>query len=148
MNDQTKYRLNKITKIENYLIEEINQRKTCNKTLSKHVAAFDYIDKVLIVLSALTGGVCIIFSVSVVGAPVGIAGASYTLIFSLTTGIIKKLLSITRKTKKKHDKIFMLAKDKINSIEILVLQALIGMEISRREFDTILKERDKYEKIK
>ena len=112
------------------------------------LAAFDYIDKVLIVLSALTGGVCIIFSVSVVGAPVGIAGASYTLIFSLTTGIIKKLLSITRKTKKKHDKIFMLAKDKINSIEILVSQALIDMEISREEFDTILKERDKFEKMK
>ena len=148
MNDQTKYRLNKITKIENYLIEEINQRKTCNKTLSKYVAAFDYIDKVLIVLSALTGGVCIIFSVSVVGAPVGIAGASYTLIFSLTTGIIKKLLSITRNKKKKHDKIFMLAKDKINSIEILVSQALIDMEISREEFDTILKERDKFEKMK
>ena len=54
------------------------------------LAAFDYIDKALIVLSALTGGVCIIFSVSVVGAPVGIVGASYTLIFSLTTEINNK----------------------------------------------------------
>ena len=61
--------------------------------------SFDYIDKVLLILSATSGGVCIISSVSVVGAPAGIAGASFTLIFSLTTGIIKKLLSIARNKK-------------------------------------------------
>ena len=56
---------------------------------------------------------------SAVGAPVGIAGASFILIFSLTTGIIKKLLSITKNKKEKHDKILMLAKSKLNSIETL-----------------------------
>ena len=61
LTDQTKYRLNEITEIENYFIEEISQRKTCSKKISKYVAAFDYIDKVLIVLSATSGGVCIIF---------------------------------------------------------------------------------------
>ena len=60
---------------------------------------FDYIDKILLVLSATSGGVCVISSVSVVGAPAGIAGASFTLIFSLTTGISKKLLCITRNKK-------------------------------------------------
>ena len=89
LSEQTKFRLDEISKIENYFIEEINQRKSCSKKLSKYVAAFDYIDKILIVLSATSGGVCIISSVSVVGEPVGIAGASCTLIFSLTTGIIK-----------------------------------------------------------
>ena len=69
----------------------------------------------LIVLSATTGGVSIISFTSVVGAPVGIASASFTLIFSLTTGMVKKLLSITRNKKKKHDKILMLAKSKLNS---------------------------------
>ena len=146
LNDQTKYRLNEITKIENYFIKEINQTKKCNKKLSKYVAAFDYI----VVLSALSGPVCIISSVNAVGAPVGIAGVSFTLIFSLTfsLGIIKKLLRITRNKKKKHDKIFMLAKNKLNRIEILVSQALIDMEISHEEFNTFLKERDKYEKMK
>ena len=67
--------------------------------------------------------------------------------FSLTTGIIKKTLRITRNKKKKHDKIFMVAKNKLNSIETLVSQALIGMEISHKEFITILKEKDKYEKM-
>ena len=74
---------------------------------------------------------------SIVRAPVGIASVSFTLIFSLTTGIIKKLLSITRNKKKKHDKILMLAKSKLNSIETLVSQALIDMETSHKEFIAI-----------
>ena len=94
LTDQTKFRLNEITKIENFFNSEINQRKSCNKKLNKYVAAFDFIDKVLNVLSATSDGVCIVSSVSVVWEPVGIAGASFTLIFSLTTGIIKKLLNI------------------------------------------------------
>ena len=57
--DQTKYRLNEITKIENYFIEEIIQRKSCIKKLSKCVTTFDYIDKILIVLSATSGGASI-----------------------------------------------------------------------------------------
>ena len=116
--------------------------------LSKYVAAFDYIDKILIVLSATTGGVSICSFTSVVGAPVGIASANFTLIFSPTTGIIKKLLSTTRIKKKKHDKIFVLAKSKLNSIETLISQALIDMEISHEEFVAIFKEKDKYEKMK
>ena len=148
LTNQTKFRLDEISKIENYFIEEINQRKSCSKKLSKYVAAFDYIDKILIVLSATTGGVSIISFTSVIGAPVGIVSASFTLIFSLTTGIVKKLLSITRNTKKKHHKILLLAKSKLNSIDTLISQALIDMEISHEEFIAIIKEKDKYEKMK
>ena len=147
LTDQTKIRLNEITEIENYFHEEINQRKSCSKKLNKYVTTFDYIDKILIVLSATSSGVSIISFTSIIGAPVGIASASFTLIFSLTTGIIKKLLSITRNKKKKHDKILMLAKSKLNSIETLVSQALIDVEISH-EFITILKEKVKYKKMK
>ena len=86
-------------------------------------------------------------SVSIVGAPVGIASASFTLIFPLTTRIIKKLLSITRKKTKKHDKILMLAKSKLDSIETLVSQALIDMEISHKEFNAIVREKQKCERI-
>ena len=141
LTDQTKYRLNEITKIENYFNQEINQRKTCKKKLSKYVAAFDYIDKILNVLSVTSGEICIISSVGVVGAPVGIVGASFTLIFFLTTGIIKKLLHITRNKKKKHDKILILAESKLNNIETLVSQALIDMEISQDKYNTIMKEK-------
>ena len=88
LTNQTKFRLDEISKAENHLIEEINQRKSCSKKLSKYVAAFDYIDKILIVLSAATGGVSITSFTSIVGVPVGIASASRTLVFSLITGIV------------------------------------------------------------
>ena len=135
LTEETKFRLDKIGKIENYFHEEINQRKSCSKKLSKYVAAFDYIDKILIVLSATTGGVSICSFTSVVGAPVGIASPSFTLISSLTTGIVKTLLSTTRNKKKKHDKSFMLVKSKLSSIETLISQVLIDMEISHEEFE-------------
>ena len=148
LTEETKFQLNKIGKIENYFHEEINQRKLCSKKVNKYVTVFDYTDKVLIVLSATTRGVSIISFTSVVGAPVGIASASFTLIFALTIGIIKKLLGTTRNKKRKHDKTFMLAKSKLNSIETLISQALNDIEISHEEFVTILKEKDKYEKMK
>ena len=147
LTNQAKFRLNETCKIENYFNSEINQRKLCSKKLSKYVTAFDYIDKILIVLSATTGAVCIVFRATVVDASVGIANAAFTIVFSLATGIIKKLLSTTKNKKKKHDKIPVLAKNKLNSIEILVPQALIDMEISYEELIMILKEKDKYEKM-
>ena len=133
LSEQTKFRLSQTIRIEDYSHQEINQRKSCSKKLSKYVTAFDYVDKILIVESAT----------SVVRAPVGIGSASFTLIFSLTTGITKKLLSITRNKKKKHDQILMLAKCKLNSIEALVSQALINMEISHEEFNAIIREKEK-----
>ena len=98
----SKIRLSKIIGIENYFYQEINQRKSCSKKLNKYVTAFDYIGKILIVLSATSSGVLIISFTSIVDAPVGIASASLTLFFSLTTGIVKKLLNITRKKKRKN----------------------------------------------
>ena len=102
LSEQTKLRLSEIIGIENYFYQEIDQRKSCSKKLNKYVTAFDYIDKNLIVLSVTTSGVSIISFTNIVGAPVGIACASFTLIFSLTTGIVKKLLNIRNKVKK-HD---------------------------------------------
>ena len=119
-----------------------------DKYIGKYIAAFDYIDKILIVLNATTEGVSIISFTTIFSAPVVIASASFTLIFSLSTGIIKKLLNITRKKKKKHDKILMLAKNKVNDIDTLISQALIDVDISHEEFVTILKEKDRYEMMK
>ena len=113
---QINFRLSEIIGIEKYFHQEINQRKLCSKKLSKYVTAFDYIDKILIVLSATSSGVSIISFTSIIGAPVGIASASFTLIFSLTTGIVKKLLSITRKKRKSMIK--FLCWLKVNSIAL------------------------------
>ena len=93
LSEQTKIRLDEISKIENCFIEEINQRKSDSKKLNKCVTTFDYIDKILIV------SICLF--TSIVGASVGIASAIFTLILSLSTGITKKFLNITRKKKEK-----------------------------------------------
>ena len=108
LSEQTKFRLDEISKIENYFIEEINQRKSCNKKLSKYITAFDYIDKI--------GGVSIISFTTIVGAPVGTASSSFTLIFSLRTLIIETLLNITRKKIKIKSMIKFLWWLKVNSI--------------------------------
>ena len=111
LSNQTKFRLNEISNIKNYLNHEIKQRELNSKTLSKYVATFDYIDKILIILSATCGGVSIISFTAVAGAPVGMVSASFTLIFSTTTGIIKKLLNTTRnKTKKNITRFLFLLK--------------------------------------
>ena len=148
LSEQTKFRLVEISKIESYFHEEINQRKSCSKKVSKYAAVFGYIDQTLIVLSTTSGGVSIISFTSIVGTPVGIASASLTLYFSLTTGITKKLLNITRKKTKKHDKILMLVKSNLNSVETIIPKELIDMDVSHKECITILKEKDKYEKMK
>ena len=119
-----------------------------SKKLSKCIAALDYIDRTLIVLSEKGGGVSIISFTSIVGVSVGIASANFNLAFSLTTGIIKKMLDITRNKKKKHNKIVMLAKSKLSSIENLISQALIDFEISHEEFKTIVNEKERHEKMK
>ena len=77
-------------------IRSIKENHTVKK-LNKYVTTFDYIDKILIVLSAITGAISIISFTTTIGAPVRIASASFTLIFSIATGIIKKLLSTTIK---------------------------------------------------
>ena len=96
LSEQTKLRLSEIVGIENYLHQKINQRKSCSRKLNKYVTAFDYIDKIFIVLSSTSSRVSIISFTSIVGVPVGITNASLTLIFSLTTGIVTKLLNIIR----------------------------------------------------
>ena len=112
------------------------------KKMNKYVTIFNYINKILVVLSATTGGVSIISFSSVIGAPTGIASAGFTLIFSLATRIVKKLLDITRNKKKKHDKILMFSISKLNIICKLISQALIDMDIRHEEFIKILKEKD------
>ena len=148
LSDQTKFRLYEMKKIENCFINDINQQKIYSTKLGKYVTIFDYIDKILIVLSATTSGVSIISFPSTIDKSVAIVSSSFTLIFSLTTGIVKKLLSITSNKKKKHDHLLMLAKSKFNSVETLISQALSDLDISHEEFVTILKKKDRYEKMK
>ena len=116
LSDQTKFRLYEIKKLKIILSMRLMKQNYAAKKLNKYVTIFNYINKILVVLSATTGGVSIISFSSVIGAPTGIASAGFTLIFSLATRIVKKLLDVTRNKKKKHDKILMFSKSKFNSI--------------------------------
>ena len=145
--DLTKYRLDEINNIKEYFNTEIKERKDIIKKISKYIVAFDYADKVFITLFASFGTLSIASFATVVGIPAGIAGASLTLIFTVTTCVVKTLLNITRKKKKKHNKIITLARSKLNIIENLISQVLIDFEITHEEFSNIIYEKNNYEQI-
>ena len=140
--------MNKISEIEDYFIAEIKERELMSKKLSKYISFFEYFDKSLIVLSVTSGGVSIASFATVVGAPIGIICASLSLAFSLCTGLVKKLLKATRNKKKKHNKIVMLARSKLNSIESKISEALINNQISHEDFITIINEERNYRELK
>ena len=143
-----KYRLDEINKTRDYFNNEINERKDIIKKLNKYVVSFDYLDKIFIALSASFGTLSIASYASVVDTPAGIAGSSLTLIFTIGIGISKSLLKLTKKRKKKHNKIIALAKNKLNTIDKLLSSALNDSEISREEFTNIINEANTYENIK
>ena len=144
ISNDRQFRLNKINEIKDYFIAEIRDRELMSKNLSKYIASFDYLDKSLIVLSVITGSISIAPFATVIGAPVGIMSASCSLAFSITTGFVKKFLKTTRNKKKKHNKIVMLARSKLNSVESKISEALINNEICHEDFMTILNEEKKY----
>ena len=146
-NDQ-QFRLNKTNEIKDYFIAEIRERELMSKNLSKYIASFEYFDKSLIVLSVATGSISIASFATVIGAPVGMMSASCSLAFSITTGFVKKFLKTTRNKKKKHNKIVMLARSKLNSIESKISKALMDNEISHEDFETIINEEKKYRELK
>ena len=148
LTDVNNYRLNQIGKIKDYFNNEINERNDIIKKLNKYIVSFDYLDKIFITLSASFGTLRIASHVTIVGIPVGITGASLTLIFTIGTGISKSLLKITRKRKKKHKKIIAIAKSKLNTIETLLSSALNDSKISHEEFSNIITEKYIYENIK
>ena len=94
------YRLDEINKIKDYFNNEINERKDIIKKLNKYMVSFGYLDKIFIALSASFGTLSIASHATVIGIPVGIAGASLTLIFTISTGVNKSLLQVTKKRKR------------------------------------------------
>ena len=115
--------------------------------LRKYIVSLDYLDKYLIVLSATSHGISIASFVTVIGTLVGIASASFA--FSIIIkGIIKKLLKTTRNKKKKHNKVVILVRSKLNSIESKISEVLINNEISHEDFTTIINQEKNYRELK
>ena len=147
LTDVNKYRLDEINKKRDYFNNEIKERKDIIKKLNKYLVSFDYLDKIFITLSASFRTLSIASYASVVGIPVGITGASLTLVFTIGMGISKSLLKLIKKRKKKHNKVNVLAKNKLKTIDTLLSNALNDSEISHEEFSSIITEVNIYENI-
>ena len=147
-NDQ-QFRLNKINEIKDHFIMDNKERELMKKRHSKYIASFDYFDKSLIVLLVATGIIFMASFTTVIGAPVGIMSASCSLKFSVTTGFLKKILKTIRNKNKKHNKVVMLFRSKLNSMESKISAALINNAISHEDFMTWrLNEEKKYRELK
>ena len=129
LSNQQQFGLNKTNEIKGYLAAEIKERVLMSTRLSKYIAS---------IRSFAT----------VIGAPAGMVSASFILAFSISAGIIKELLKTIRNKKKKQNKIVILARSKLNSIESKITEALINNEISHENFMAIINEEKKYQELK
>ena len=142
ISNEQQFRLNKINEIKDYFLAEIRERELISKNISKYIASLDYFDKSLNVLSILSGSISISIAsfASVIGAPAGIIGASCGFTFSIASGFVKMFLKTIRNKKTKHNKIVMLARRKLNSIESKISKTLMDNEISHEDFEAIINE--------
>ena len=138
---KTNYRLIEANRTKNYFESEIREQGEMIRRLRKYITGLDCADKIL------TGFLAILFEVNIFSHVKdkkisGLVTSIFSLI-SLCIGKIKKLLYETQKRKNKHNKIFYMAKNKADSVEILISQAIIDLDISHEEFKTIINEKKK-----
>ena len=131
-NVDQEFRLKNIDETRNYLIEEINRNELMSKKHKKVCITLNYIEHFLILASTITGCISISAFASLLGIPIGNMSSAIGLKICEIAAGIKKYESIIKK--KKHDKIVLLAKSKLNSIEVLISKALINSVISHDEF--------------
>ena len=137
------FRLKNIDETRNYFLEEIKQTELMSRKHKKVCTTLNYIEHFLILASTITGCILISAFTSLLGIPIGITSSAIGLKICAITARIKKYKSIIKKKKKKHDKIVLLAKSKLNSIEVLISKDLIDSVISHDEFvlaNNVLKE--------
>ena len=133
-NISPEFRLKNKDETRKYLIEEINRNELMSKKHKKVCTTLNYIEHFLILGSTITGCVSISSFVSLVAIPIGIKSSAIGLKICAITAGIKKYKPIIEKKKKKHDKIVLLAKSKLNSIEVLISKAFIDSVICHDEF--------------
>ena len=148
ISNEQQFRLNKINEIKDYFLAEIRERELISKNISKYIASLDYFDNSLNVLSILSASISIASFATFIGAPVGIIEGSCGLTFSITSGFVKKFFKKIRNKKKKHNKIVMLARSKLKSIQSNISKGLMDNEISHEDFETIINAEKKYRELK
>ena len=96
LTDINNYRSNEINKVKDYFNDEINERKNVIKNLNEYIVTLDYLNKIFITLSASFGTLSVTVHATVLGIPLG----TLTLLFTISTGINKSLLQLTKKREK------------------------------------------------
>ena len=130
-NISQEFRLKNVDETRNYFLEEIKQNELMSKKHKKVCTTLNYIEHFLILASTITGCVSISAFASLIN---GIYEFCSWIKICAATSEIKKYKSIIKKKKKKHDKIVLLAKSTLNSIEVLIFKASINSVISHDEF--------------
>ena len=148
LSNEQQFRLNKINEIKDYFVAQINERELMSERLTKYIVSFDYFDKSLIVWSVATSSISVASFTTIIGEPIGMMSASCSLAFSITTGFVKRFLKTTGNKNKKHNKIVMLARSKLNSIESKIYEPLKKNEIIHEGFMTIMSEEKKISRTK
>ena len=127
------FRLKKIDETRNY----INQNDLTSEKHKKTCKYFNYIEHLLILGSTVTGCASISAFALLVSVPVGITSSAVGLEICAITAGIKKYKSIIKEKKKKHDKIVLLGKTKLNTLEVPISKTLIDSYISHDEFASV-----------
>ena len=129
-NMSQKFKFENINETRNYFIEEIEQNKLMSRKHKKACATLNYIEHFLILDSTITGCISISAFASFLGIPIGITSSAIVLEICAIAAGIKKYKPIIKEKKKKHDKIALLAKVKLNNIEVLISKTLIVSNVS------------------
>ena len=147
-NTSQEFRLKSLDETRNYYLGEIEQNELTSRKNKKGCSTLNYIEHFLFLASAITGSISIFVFASLLGIPIGITSSAIGLKICAIAPGIKNYKLIIKKKKKKHDKIVLLAKSKLNSIKVLIYKALIDSNISHDEFVLINNMLKEYDEIK
>ena len=131
------FRLRKIDETRNYLLNEIKHNDLLSEKYKKTWKYLNYVEKLLILSTTVTGCISISAFASLVCVLVGITNSAIGIKICAITAGIKKYKSVVKKIEKKHDKLVLLGKDNLNTTEILISKALIDSYISDDKFVSI-----------
>ena len=145
LNEQTNYRLMEIGKIKDYFDQEIKFQQLLTSKLSKYLTGFDYADKILTIFLTVFSGTNYFAHVKEEKQLLGLITSIFSLLFCLSSGVVKKLQKETKKRKKKHSKLLYLAKNKLDCVEMLVSKSVMDGIIDHNEFLAITKENKDYD---
>ena len=143
------FRLKNIDETRYYFLEEIEQNELMSRKCKKVCTTLNYIEHFLILPSTITGCVSISAFACLLVTLIGITSSATELKICAIAAGIKKHMSLIKKKVKKHDKIVLLAKPELNSIEVLFFEALIDSNISHDGYaliNNVLKEYDDMKK--